>query len=148
VTIRAPTPLEEPTLSHRALFLAGLFLATLATLLLELINTRLLSVVTWYHLSFFAVSTAMFGMAAGAIRVYQGGAAFEGESARRALASWSTALAVAIPLSHILVLCVPIHLGTSAITISGLVVTTLAIATSTRSTWPARLSAACSCCRC
>jgi SAM-dependent methyltransferase len=120
---------RSPKLPQRALFLAGLFLATLATLLLELINTRLLSVVTWYHLSFFAVSTAMFGMAAGAIRVYRGGESFEGESARRALASWSTALAVAIPLSHILVLCIPIRLGTSAITISGLIATTLAIAT-------------------
>ena len=120
---------RSPKLPHRALFLAGLFLATLATLLLELINTRLLSVVTWYHLSFFAVSTAMFGMAAGAIRVYQGGDAYEGASGRRALASWSTALAVAIPLSHILVLCIPIRLGTSAITISGLIATTLAIAT-------------------
>jgi hypothetical protein len=57
-------------LPGRMRFLAGLFLATLATLLLELLNTRLLSVITWYHLSFFAVSTAMFGMSVGAIRVY------------------------------------------------------------------------------
>jgi hypothetical protein len=85
-------------------------------------------VVTWYHLSFFAVSTAMFGMAAGAIRVYQGGAAYEGVSGRRALARWCTALALAIPLSHILVLCIPIRLGASALAISGLVATTLAIA--------------------
>ena len=50
-------------------FLAGLFFITSATLLLEILNTRLLSVVTWYHLSFFAVSMAMFGMAAGALWV-------------------------------------------------------------------------------
>src|SRR5262245_59685676 len=51
-------------------FYAGLFLTTLSTLSLELLNTRLLSVVAWYHLAFFAVSTAMFGMSAGAIHVY------------------------------------------------------------------------------
>lgn len=85
--------------------------------------------VTWYHLSFFAVSTAMFGMAAGAIRVYRGGDAYEGEAARRALARWATGLAIAIPLSHVLVLCIPIRLGISAVNVAGLVATTLAIAT-------------------
>lgn len=85
--------------------------------------------VTWYHLSFFAVSTAMFGMSAGAIRVYLGGEAYSGEPGRRALAHWCAALAVVIPFSHILVLCIPIHVGTSTLAISGLVATTLAIAT-------------------
>jgi len=108
-------------LPRRSSFLAGLFLITLATLLLELLNTRLLSVITWYHLSFFAVSTAMFGMSAGAIRVYLGGDAFEGEAGRRELARYSGWLALAIPVSHIIVLCTPIRLGTSAIAIAGLV---------------------------
>ena len=43
-------------------FLVGLFLTTVASLLLEVLATRLLSAMTWYHLSFFAVSVAMFGM--------------------------------------------------------------------------------------
>ena len=55
--------------SPKAVFYVGLFLATLATLALEILDTRLLSVVTWYHLSFFAVSTALFGMSAGSLRV-------------------------------------------------------------------------------
>lgn len=38
---------------------AGLFWATLATLVLEVLDTRLLSVITWYHLSFLAVSVAL-----------------------------------------------------------------------------------------
>jgi len=45
----------------------GLFFATLSTLLLETLDARLLSVLTWYHLSFLAVSLAMLGMAAGAV---------------------------------------------------------------------------------
>jgi hypothetical protein len=35
--------------------LAGLFCTTFATLLLEILDARLLSVLTWYHLSFVAV---------------------------------------------------------------------------------------------
>ena len=48
----------------------GLFLTTLATLLVELLDTRLLSVLTWYHVSFLAVSLAMLGTAAGAIALF------------------------------------------------------------------------------
>ena len=52
-------------------FYAGLFLLTFSTLALEVIETRILSVMTWYHLAFFAISAAMFGMTAGAIWVYR-----------------------------------------------------------------------------
>ena len=45
-------------LERRWLF-GGLFLTTLATLLLEILDSRLLSVLTWYHLAFLAVSMAM-----------------------------------------------------------------------------------------
>ena len=50
----------------------GLFLTTLATLLLELLDARLLSVLTWYHLSFLALSLAMLGGAGGAVLVRGG----------------------------------------------------------------------------
>jgi len=109
-------------------FLAGLFGTTLATLSLEILNTRLLSVVTWYHLSFFAVSTAMFGMAAGAVRVYLGGAAFEGERARRALARFGTGFALSIPASHLVNLSVPIPREITATTVGALLVSTSALA--------------------
>ena len=47
-------------------FYGGLFLVTAATLMLQLIQTRILSVVAWYHLAFFVISMAMFGLTAGA----------------------------------------------------------------------------------
>jgi hypothetical protein len=53
-----------------ASFYLGVFLLTFATLLVEVLQTRLLSVVTWYHLAFFVISSAMFGMTAGAVWVY------------------------------------------------------------------------------
>jgi hypothetical protein len=51
-------------------FYGGIFLIAFATLGLEIALTRLLSVVAWYHLAFFAISTAMLGMTAGAVSVY------------------------------------------------------------------------------
>lgn len=48
----------------------GLALIACATLVFEVALTRLLSVTTWYHLAFLAISTAMLGMTAGAVSVY------------------------------------------------------------------------------
>ncbi|MBN1656703.1 MAG: hypothetical protein JXA30_23220 [Deltaproteobacteria bacterium] len=110
------------------LFLAGLFLTTLATLTIEILNTRLLSVITWYHLSFFAVSTAMFGMAAGAIHVYLGGAKFQDANARRALARYGTLFTLSIPIGHIVTLIIPIQTEITAVNLSALTATTVAIA--------------------
>ena len=95
-----------PMRPSRAWFLAGLAFTTAATLCMEILNTRLLSVISWYHLSFFAVSTAMFGMSAGALQVYLRGDDYQGAGAVRAL--WKTALllALVIPLSHLVMLVV------------------------------------------
>jgi hypothetical protein len=54
----------------RARFYAGLFALTFSTLALEVLQTRLLSVVAWYHLAFFVISSAMFGMTGGAVWAY------------------------------------------------------------------------------
>ena len=51
-------------------FYTGLFLITACTLMLQVIQTRILSVVAWYHLAFFAISMAMFGLTVGAVWVY------------------------------------------------------------------------------
>jgi hypothetical protein len=85
----------------------GLFFATLATLLLETLDARLLSVLTWYHLSFFAVSLAMLGMAGGAVFVFLHPERFSGDRAPRALARATFAFALAIPISHLLNLSIP-----------------------------------------
>jgi spermidine synthase len=87
---------------------AGLFLVTLATLMLEILDSRLLSVLTWYHLAFLAVSLAMLGMAAGAVLVFLGGDRYSGERAIRALPRVTVWFAIAIPLMHLGNLSVPI----------------------------------------
>src|SRR5712671_6227979 len=55
---------------RRAWFYLALGLVTAATLMLQIIETRIISVISWYHLAFFVISIAMFGLTAGAVFVY------------------------------------------------------------------------------
>ena len=55
---------------RRVLFYVALGLVTAATLMLQIIETRIISVTSWYHLAFFVISIAMFGLTAGAVFVY------------------------------------------------------------------------------
>ncbi|TMA68527.1 MAG: hypothetical protein E6J73_00320 [Deltaproteobacteria bacterium] len=57
-------------------FYTGVFLVSFAALMLEIVQTRILSVVVWYHLAFFVISLAMFGLTAGAVWVYLKGERF------------------------------------------------------------------------
>jgi hypothetical protein len=51
-------PGQEQILWHHCV---GLFLLALATLVLELALTRVLSVALWYHFGFLVISTALLG---------------------------------------------------------------------------------------
>jgi hypothetical protein len=75
--------------------------------MLEVLDTRLLSVLTWYHLSFLAVSVAMLGMAAGAVLVFVAGDLFSQERATRSLPVAALLFAAALPISHIANLTIP-----------------------------------------
>ena len=55
---------------RRAQFLGGVFFITFAVLVFQIVQTRILSVVAWYYVAFFAISVAMLGMTAGAVWVY------------------------------------------------------------------------------
>ena len=57
-----------PTATARSY--AGLFAVTLATLMLQVLLTRIFSVTLWYHFAFMAISIAMFGLSVGATWVY------------------------------------------------------------------------------
>ena len=48
----------------------GLFFVALATVMYEIVLTRIFSVTMWYHFAFVAISVAMFGMTVGAILIY------------------------------------------------------------------------------
>ena len=75
-------------------FYIGVFLITACTLMLQIIQTRILSVVAWYHLAFFAISMAMFGLTAGAVWVYLRRDRFTEKSLSYDLSYFSSAFAV------------------------------------------------------
>ncbi len=56
---------------HRASFFLGVFLVTGGTLALQIVQTRILSVMTWYYLAFLSIGIAMLGLATGGLWVYR-----------------------------------------------------------------------------
>lgn len=83
----------------RAKFYTGVFCVTAATLMLQVIETRILSVILWYHLAFFAISMAMFGLTAGAVWVYGRGDRYSPQTLSFDLAYFSAAFAITTVLS-------------------------------------------------
>ena len=90
----APRTRKNPTMRPRRFYL-GVFLISFAALALEIVQTRILSVVVWYHLAFFVISLAMFGLTAGAVWVYLKGARFSEKTVSYDLAYFSGLFAFA-----------------------------------------------------
>ena len=67
---RMHQPKARDETGRRVRFYMALGLVAAATLMLQIIETRIISVVSWYHLAFFVISIAMFGLTAGAVFVY------------------------------------------------------------------------------
>jgi hypothetical protein len=57
-------------MTRKGAFLTGLFILCMCVLMLQIVETRILSVVSYYHLAFLASSMAMFGMTAGSLIAY------------------------------------------------------------------------------
>jgi len=66
---------------------AGLFIVTLATLIEEILLTRIFSVTMWYHFVFVAISVAMFGLTVGGLLVYLAPGYFTGPHSKKNLAA-------------------------------------------------------------
>jgi hypothetical protein len=52
--------------THSLLYLSGVFLTCMCGQMLQIMETRTLSVIGQYNLAFFAIGVAMLGMTAGA----------------------------------------------------------------------------------
>jgi hypothetical protein len=83
----------------KALFFAGLFTICMCGLMLQIIETRILSVISWYHLAFLAISMAMFGRTAGSLYVYFRPEQFTRERLLENLTWTCSAFAVSVVLS-------------------------------------------------
>jgi len=87
--------------SRHPWFLTGVFLTCMCSLMLQIMETRALSVVVYYHLAFFAIGVAMLGMTAGALIVfyrfdvsYAPGALFDSMARVMSLFAWSVLISL------------------------------------------------------
>jgi spermidine synthase len=80
-------------------FLIGVFLITFSLLIFQIVQIRILSVIAWYYLAFFAISVAMLGMTVGAVWVYLRGEHFQSVPLPVTLSNFALATALAMPAS-------------------------------------------------
>jgi hypothetical protein len=99
------SPASDPS-QPRPLLYAGLFLVTLATLLLEIGLTRIFSVIIYYHMAFFAVSVTMFGLAFGGVIVHFRSSIFTPEKTPLWMYRFTLAFAVSVAVALALMLAI------------------------------------------
>src|ERR1051325_1616908 len=85
----------------------GLFFVTLATLMHEILLTRIFSVTMWYHFAFMAISIAMLGMTLGAIVVYVRPSLFAHGTAADSLRRIAIGYTVSVVLCFVVYLRIP-----------------------------------------
>ena len=86
----------------RNYFYSGLFFVCLSVMMLQTIETRLLSVTSHYYLAFLSISMAMFGMTVGAVWVYYQGERFNSTTLARDTTLLSSGFAFSIVASLLL----------------------------------------------
>jgi hypothetical protein len=77
----------------------GLFLITLATLVFEILLTRIFSITLWYHFAFMAISIAMFGITVGALVVHLWPGRFPPERLRQRLGESALCFGILVVIS-------------------------------------------------
>ena len=98
--------MADRSTTARLSFYAGLGLVTAATLMLQIVETRIVSVTSWYHLAFFVISIAMFGLTGGAVYVYLKRDRFRPETLAADLCAASLACAVGAVLALVVQLTI------------------------------------------
>ena len=116
---------REPTASTYL----GLFFVALATVMYEIVLTRIFSVTMWYHFAFVAISIAMFGMTVGAIIVYLRPKFFTQERVTEHLALSAVLFAVSAVVSFLISIFVPFDgdMSVSGIASTGLTYAIIAV---------------------
>ena len=89
-------------------FLSGVFLLCMSVLMMQIVQTRILSVVSLYYMAFFSISMAMLGLTGGALIVYYRLGNVTEANVGAFLAKTSTAFALCIAASFALELASPL----------------------------------------
>lgn len=87
---------------RKSRFLAAVFLITFSSMLFQILQTRIMSVIAWYYLAFFAISVAMLGMTVGAVWVYLWRERFLPTRLPVTLCNFAFLTAMAMPASMVL----------------------------------------------
>src|SRR5689334_2405728 len=95
----------------------GIFFVALATLMYEILLTRIFSVTMLYHFAFVALSVAMFGLTAGALIVYLAPKVFSADRVVDRLALAAIAFPIAIVFSFFTQLSIPFRIQPSFIAV-------------------------------
>ncbi|MCC7541135.1 MAG: hypothetical protein IT379_33260 [Deltaproteobacteria bacterium] len=101
---------EAPNQPNRWAIAGALGLVTMGVLTLEVLLSRLLSVVTWYSVGFLVLSLAMLGLTAGGLWVHLRPARFTPERLTAEIARACLWTALAVPVATAAALVVPVPL--------------------------------------
>src|SRR5215469_3003391 len=110
---------RQPTF-RSLIFFVGVFLTCMCGLMLQIIETRILSVIAFYHLAFFAISMAMFGMTAGSLLVYFRPGLFSRDRLFENLSRIGAAFSVSVVVSALLMISTVVVTGPNAPLMSAL----------------------------
>src|SRR6516225_7512777 len=102
---------------RRLPFLSAVFLITFSMLIFQIVQTRILSVIAWYYLAFFAISVAMLGMTIGAVWVYLWQERFKQTPLAITLSNFALATALAMPASVLVQFCLITSFSVSLTTV-------------------------------
>jgi hypothetical protein len=101
--------------------LPALFLVALATVMFEVLLTRIFSLTMWFHFAFMAISVAMFGLTVGALLVYLWPHRWPEATLRRSMGR--SALLLAISMAVVILLHISLYLPSPSVDMLPVVLT-------------------------
>jgi len=106
--------------------LPALFLVALATVMFEVLLTRIFSLTMWFHFAFMAISIAMFGLTVGALVVYLRPERWPEATLQRSMGK--SALLLAISMAVVVFLHVSLYLPSPQFDMLPMIVTFIVVA--------------------
>jgi hypothetical protein len=104
----------------------SLFLVAAATVMFEVVLTRIFSLTMWFHFAFMAISLAMFGLTLGALLVFLRPERWPDATLERSMGR--SALGLAISMAAVIFLHITLYLPSPAVDMLPIILTFIAVA--------------------
>ncbi|PJB69139.1 MAG: hypothetical protein CO093_11240, partial [Alphaproteobacteria bacterium CG_4_9_14_3_um_filter_47_13] len=108
-------------------FYSGVFFISGLVMTLQILQSRIFSVTSWYHLSFLVISMAMFGLTLGALKIYRGQEAEQRKNYGLIARKHTLAFGFFIIIGLVVQLFIPIISNSMYMTIASLPLVALAV---------------------